>query len=189
MDLPDLLATAKRDLLKPMQRDPSDLETLAESARFGHVIEYIRAVHAEMAALISAARRGVAVAGCTLYSTAFPCHECAKHIVASGIRTVYFIEPYPKSRVAELFFDSIVIDGPADSNHVAFIAYIGVSPARYTDLFLAPVRRDQDGEFVEWENVRGNASSRLGNPMVSYLERETEQIDLLNNILLAKGIT
>jgi hypothetical protein len=31
---------------------------------------------------------GISVQGYTLYSTAFPCHECARHIVASGIAEV-----------------------------------------------------------------------------------------------------
>ncbi|MDN3612645.1 hypothetical protein QWZ16_23945 [Vibrio ostreicida] len=26
----------------------------------------------------------------------FPCHNCAKHIVASGIKRVVYVEPYPK---------------------------------------------------------------------------------------------
>src|SRR5207249_3312142 len=46
-------------------------------ARIRDLMEFMRPVHAEMAALIDAAKRGVSVKGCTLYSTTFPCHECA----------------------------------------------------------------------------------------------------------------
>jgi deoxycytidylate deaminase len=27
----------------------------------------------------------------------FPCHMCARHIIATGLREVVYIEPYPKS--------------------------------------------------------------------------------------------
>ena len=45
--------------------------------------EYGRAVHAEMDALLDAARRGVAVQGATLYVSTFPCHSCARHVIAA----------------------------------------------------------------------------------------------------------
>ena len=60
-------------------------------------------VHAEMEALLSCARSGVSPVGGTLYSTTFPCHNCAKHIVAAGLRRVVYVEPYPKSRAVEFF--------------------------------------------------------------------------------------
>ena len=63
------------------------------------VTEYGRIVHAELGALAAAARSGLSVVDGTLYCTTFPCHNCAKHIVASGIVRVVYVEPYPKSRV------------------------------------------------------------------------------------------
>jgi dCMP deaminase len=44
--------------------------------------------HAERAALFTAARLGVATNGSTLVSTYFPCADCARAIVQSGVRTV-----------------------------------------------------------------------------------------------------
>lgn len=61
------------------------------------VIEYGRAIHAEMAAIVDAAFRGVSVAGGILYTTTYPCHNCGRHIVAAGIKRVVYLEPYPKS--------------------------------------------------------------------------------------------
>jgi deoxycytidylate deaminase len=75
-----------------------------------NVIEFGRAVHAEMAALMDSARRGVPVKNATLYCTTFPCHLCARHIVAAGIRRVVYIEPYPKSLAAQLYPDSIAVE-------------------------------------------------------------------------------
>src|SRR5262249_35245240 len=132
----DLVSGAKEKVLAAFPSSVADEEgmpSLAESARIKHVIEFIRAVHAEMAALMSAARRGVAVDGHILYSTTFPCHECAKHVVASGVRKVVFIEPYPKSKVADLYDDSISVDDPDDPTRVSFQPFVGVAPRRYVE--------------------------------------------------------
>lgn len=106
-----------------------------DGTRIMSVIEFGRCVHAEMAALMDAAKRGVAVNDSILFSTTFPCHECARHIVAAGIRTVYYIEPYPKSLVNELYPDSIRIEGEEASGFVNFVPFVGVAPRRYQDLF------------------------------------------------------
>ena len=65
-------------------------------------LEYGRVVHAEMAAISDAARLGRSLSESTMFTTTFPCHVCAKHIIASGIREVVFLEPYPKSLAARL---------------------------------------------------------------------------------------
>ncbi len=106
-----------------------------DNSRIMSVIEFGRCVHAEMAALMDAARRGVAVGDSILFSTTFPCHECARHIVAAGIRRVYFIEPYPKSLVNELYPDSIRIEGEEAGDFVGFLPFVGVAPRRYQDVF------------------------------------------------------
>lgn len=46
------------------------------------MVKYKLIVHAEANALMSAGRL---VSGCTLYATKFPCSECAKLIIQSGI--------------------------------------------------------------------------------------------------------
>ncbi len=48
----------------------------------------VRPIHAEAAAIAQAVRRGVSVAGTTLYCSSIPCHECAQILVASGIAEV-----------------------------------------------------------------------------------------------------
>jgi deoxycytidylate deaminase len=71
------------------------------------ITEYGRATHAEMEAILSCARSGMSPRNGTLYSTTFPCHNCAKHIVAAGIKRVVYVEPYPKSQALTLFDDSV----------------------------------------------------------------------------------
>jgi len=50
--------------------------------------------HAEMNAIMFAAKNGVATNDCDLYVTHSPCFECAKMIVQCGIGRVYYEEEY-----------------------------------------------------------------------------------------------
>ena len=84
--------------------------SLLKGTQVMNLLEFGRSVHAEMAALMDASRRGVSVKGATLYCTTFPCHLCARHIIAAGIDRVVYIEPYPKSRAKEQHSDSISVD-------------------------------------------------------------------------------
>jgi deoxycytidylate deaminase len=103
--------------------------------------EFGRSLHAEMGALLDAARRGVSVAGATLHSTTFPCHNCARHIIGAGIGRVIFIEPYTKSRAEQLHADSATIaQSTKNPKKVAFDPFVGVAPRRYLEMFDAAVR-------------------------------------------------
>jgi deoxycytidylate deaminase len=66
-------------------------------AQLMDLLEFGRMIHAEMSAICDAARLGKTVKDAVLYCTTFPCHLCAKHIIASGIKRVVYIEPFPKS--------------------------------------------------------------------------------------------
>jgi cytidine deaminase len=121
------------------------------------IIEFGRCVHAEMAAVVDAARRGAAVNGGVLYTTTFPCHECARHIVAAGIKRVIYRLPYPKSLVRELYPDSIDIDDEGcHTGRVAFSSFVGVAPRRYNSLFTMRARKDDKGIVIKWsaENAK-----------------------------------
>jgi deoxycytidylate deaminase len=177
-DVASLLQMARNELLGPMDATDLDPPSLAESAYIRHLIEFIRAVHAEMAALMSAAQRGVAVDGCTLYSTSFPCHECARHIVAAGIRRVVFIEPYPKSRVAALYDDSICIDD-TKTGKVPFHAFIGIAPRLYMSVFAMSSRKADDGQWIDWDRIRCRQSPRYHESSDAYINKEENGIMLL----------
>jgi cytidine deaminase len=118
-------------------------------------IDYMRAVHAEMACLTDAARNGSAVRDGTLYSTTFPCHDCAKHIVASGLREVIYLEAYPKSLAQDLYGDSIEINTlePSERRRVHFHSFVGVAPSRYLEFFAIgkKIRKDRRGHTIPFE--------------------------------------
>jgi dCMP deaminase len=50
--------------------------------------KYRFVVHAEANCLMTAAREGIHVRGCALYTTHYPCSSCARLIVQSGIQEV-----------------------------------------------------------------------------------------------------
>lgn len=97
----------------PELRDSPDgarLRASIRETRLGQLIEFSRAVHAEMDALLSAGRNGASTVGTRLFVTTFPCHYCARHIVSAGVYEVQYVEPYPKSRALALHADAIATD-------------------------------------------------------------------------------
>jgi cytidine deaminase len=119
-------------------------------SRVMDLIEFGRILHAEMSALSDAARKGICVEGATLYCTTFPCHLCAKLIVAAGITKVVYLEPYPKSYASDLHGDAIAVDSNNSGTKVAFNAFLGISPFRYRDLFEKRRRKNSEGAAERW---------------------------------------
>jgi dCMP deaminase len=63
----------------------------------GHVVGYEtkkEVLHAEMNALMFAARNGIATEGSSLVITLMPCFECSKSIFQAGIRNVFYRDAY-----------------------------------------------------------------------------------------------
>lgn len=132
-------------------------DPLIKKSQFMDALEYGRIIHAEMSAITDSARTGRSLKNSTLYCTTFPCHMCAKHIVASGITNVIFLEPYPKSLASELHGDSIEIEGQPRGIYSTypkslFRHFYGVSPRRYRDLFEKGKRKGKDGKFSQWQD-------------------------------------
>ena len=139
-------------------------------------LEYGRIVHAEMAAITDAARLGRPLLGSVLYCTTFPCHMCAKHIVAAGIGRVIFLEPYPKSLAAELHSDSIRIEG-GDRGHFQdypaadFEHFNGITPRRYREFFERGSRKGRSGEVLDYVDGIPRPFVDIKAPFYAELER------------------
>lgn len=170
----ELLEDALARLLDIGWRAPSELEEKSirektqhllshekmEGAEFNSLMEYMRPVHAEMSAISDAARRGISVEGLSLFCTTFPCHSCARHIVAVGISRVVYIEPYAKSLVRTLYSDSISVDDSSCSgSRVVFEPFIGIAPRRYLSFFKMG-KRKESGLAVSW--VPSVADPKIG---------------------------
>lgn len=140
--IPELrLVVDKVELAKQLKKTP-----------IGKILEFSRAVHAEMDALLSAARTGATTVGTRLFVTTYPCHYCARHIVSAGVDEVQYIEPYPKSKALYLHGDAITgspggwtapssIKSKFEPDKrprakVLFRAFTGVAPRLYRKVFL-----------------------------------------------------
>jgi deoxycytidylate deaminase len=140
-----------------------------KDAQMMDIIEFGRMIHAEMSAISDAARLGRPTKGATLFCTTFPCHLCAKHIVAAGIDRVVFLEPYPKSHSQKLHGDSITFETHIP-NKVYFQPFVGISPRRYRDIFEKKKRKDNSGRAVEW--YEGKPAPLIEDRSAAYIENE-----------------
>jgi deoxycytidylate deaminase len=125
-----------------------------KNSQLAGVVEFGRVIHAEMAALTDAARRGVSTQGATLYTTTFPCHNCARHIVSAGVSRVVYVEPYPKSRAIDLHQDAIALEPASQEQRVRFEPFVGIGARLYPVLFRMVRRKDAEGRAVVW-HARG----------------------------------
>ena len=124
-------------------------DSIYENSRLGSLIEFSRSIHAEMDAITSLARiSGANTKGKILFTTTYPCHNCARHIVASGIESVIYIEPYEKSLALELHDDAIVDNVDDTTSKLAFTTFEGVAPRRYQKFFFSTSDRKKDGLAV-----------------------------------------
>lgn len=168
-DLPTIFPDA--GVRQAAERKVGDLVDLVfAQSGIPDLIEFSRAVHAEMDALISLSRGGGgSTVGGSLYTTTFPCHNCARHIVAAGIEKVYYIEPYEKSLAPEAHKDSIeLLDhdyAPNDRRvvkKVKFIHFSGVGPRLYSDLFLRDGgRKSEDGLLIGYSSKDQSPPNRI----------------------------
>ncbi|MDT8389639.1 MAG: anti-phage dCTP deaminase [Lentisphaeria bacterium] len=152
-------------------------ETL-ESSQIRDLTEYGRVVHAEMEALLCCSRNSISARGSTLYCTTFPCHNCAKHIIAAGVERVVYIEPYPKSKAGKFHGDSISMGFTDDQEHVHFEPFVGVGPRRFFDLFSMGLgsgyplkRKAKDGSILD--SKLKDSSLRIQMRPGSYLDMES----------------
>lgn len=173
------------------------LEKTLKNSLISDLTEFGRVVHAEMEAILACGRNGIPTKDTILYCTTFPCHNCAKHIVASGVKRVIYVEPYPKSKALELHNDSIMLVSELDDNKdnkeqdkVLFEPFIGVGPRRFLDLFSMSlglgtklIRKDKNngGTTFEWSPSSNYAKIRTPLSPKSYLEIENDAIMIWKN--------
>jgi len=70
----------------------------------------IATIHAEQNALIDCAKRGVSCNNCIAYITHFPCVNCAKLLLAAGIKKIYYINDYKNSDIVKKFCNQMNCD-------------------------------------------------------------------------------
>lgn len=158
-------------------REPTDAKhhgCLRES-HISDLTEYGRVVHAEMVSICDAARLGKSVKNAILYVTTFPCHNCTKHIIASGIKRVHFLEPYPKSRAKQLHSNEIEIE-KTSTTKVSYLPFLGISPYRYRDIFEKGSRKS-GSRAKTWYSASDNPEPLIPDALPQYVVLEDIEID------------
>lgn len=161
-----------------------------DGTRLGGLIEFSRSIHAEMDAIVSLAMKGGgSTKGAVLFTYTFPCHNCARHVVAAGIKTVYFLEPYEKSLATQLHSDAIAIEGAGDSQSdksgepVRFLHFEGVAPRQYLNMFT-PSGERKDGKTGKAVKVTlREADKKIPEYLDDYRQYELKVVEHLDKII------
>lgn len=148
-------------------------------SQINDLTEYGRVVHAEMLTICDAARLGKPLKGALLFVTTFPCHNCTKHILASGIKRVVFMEPYPKSKAKQLHKHEIEIEKKSETR-VSFLPFLGISPFRYRDIFEKRSRKDH-GRAKRWYADEPRPMLQVSAP--AYLDVEFSEVGKLGGAI------
>ncbi|MGE5458619.1 MAG: deoxycytidylate deaminase [Methanococcaceae archaeon] len=63
----------------------------------------VRTIHAEMNAILQCSRHGISTSGATAYITNMPCTNCAKSLIAAGIKEIVIFSDYHDTLAEEFF--------------------------------------------------------------------------------------
>jgi len=63
----------------------------------------VRTIHAEMNAILQCSIHGVSTQGATAYITNMPCTNCAKALIAAGIKEIVIFSDYHDTKAEEFF--------------------------------------------------------------------------------------
>ncbi len=90
-----VLSTGLNDAPRGLQRCGAE----CQNRTIGENSKSCQAIHAEMNAILNAARVGIPITKATMYVTISPCLNCARAIIQSGISAVYAssMSPYEKA--------------------------------------------------------------------------------------------
>lgn len=97
---------------------------LEESFFPERAMTWCTAIHAEVAAILAA---GARARGTTLYTTTFPCFQCAEKVSQAGIAAIVFTEPYPDTLAADRL----------DLAKIKTARFEGVRSSRFHEVFSA----------------------------------------------------
>ena len=160
---------------------------IVRKSRIKDLIEFSRAIHAEMLAIISLSLNNEnGIKGGRLYCTTYPCHNCAKHILAAGIKDVYYIEPFRKSLAIKLHGNEITED-ETKSNQLRFLIYEGVSPKRYLEFFtMSPGTRKKEGKKISYSPIESKPKKSLSLQAIPILEKKITEYLKEKNLIKDK---
>ncbi|HEV2778229.1 MAG TPA: deaminase [Actinophytocola sp.] len=138
VSLPGPAATVAADLLAAFDKQQGS-HGVGHGGAAAQTFESLgRVVHAEMAALLTAARNRLDIGGSTMYVTASSCRQCLRHLVCAGLRQIVYFGPRLDSAPP---FHADSVDVRADApGRLRLTPFTGVGPGAYQALFGAQMR-------------------------------------------------
>lgn len=152
-----------------------DIHILKEVRKYiKDTLDFHPCTHAEISAILDAAKQGVSIRNATLYSTTYPCHICAKDIITAGINRVVYLEAYPKSKNKELY-PKLIVDGHEEiKRKINFEFFKGVGPRRYHFVYSK--------ENMRQENIDDNIPPLIKyRDHTCYINNEKHIVDYIYN--------
>lgn len=153
--------------------DFEKIEKILRGSEISSLTEFSRAIHAEMHAMFNALKdHSSKLDGGSIFVTTYPCHNCARHIILSGIKMIHFIEPYPKSRAIELHDDALT-DSIVEDGRVRLVAFEGIAPSRFLDLFSYSTEKRKNSsnyKFRETDPKTACPRSQINIESIEFLE-------------------
>src|ERR1700733_6497878 len=91
----DIINDIKNELPKNIKKSLEEykekiIKSVLNKGVIKDMIEFLRPIHGEEAAICDAALRGISTKDTTLYCNTYPCHLCTKKIIACGIKRVVY---------------------------------------------------------------------------------------------------
>lgn len=96
------LVTKQAVCLTGYNGQPSGFPNECEELVDGELVTKSTTVHAELNAVLKAAKEGVSLLGSTLYTTLSCCEPCSAMLVQAGVSRVVYLESYRSTKGVEL---------------------------------------------------------------------------------------
>lgn len=109
--------------------------------RYERPEKYLWIEHAERNALYNAARMGTSTRNCVMFTTLYPCMDCARAIVQSGIKKVVYMDPALEH--AQEWLEA------ARERVPILFSEAGVSHVKYNGPLITNIQRLVNGELLD----------------------------------------
>lgn len=109
---------------------------------------------------------------------------CMRLIVASGIKRIVYVDPYPKSLAGEMYGDSVTADPGESKTKVLVESFRGASWSIYNRVFSGQDRRRAaDGKFAQFDKQKSRFTLADAEPLANPAAREAAITIIMSDVL------
>lgn len=141
-----------------------------------HEWSLVNEIHAEMNALMFAAKYGISVDGCTMYVTHQPCDQCLKNTYQAGIKRIVYLHPYKYSSDNTLFtkIEGMKVEqfSPIDTNEL--VERMSAVTSKLANPSEAKEEEEKIDEQTDHVNALAELSGKLEELIRSYQSNKSQ---------------